>query len=322
MKGGVVESAEREPVEGVYVSLEELVFLRAAGMGFHFLPRQPIQSLLSGRHASRLRGRGLMFEEMRAYVPGDDIRSIDWKATARAGDPFVRVYNEERERPVILVVDQSVSMFFGSRERLKSVTAAHAAALAAWRVIHVGDRVGALVFNDEEHVYIKPQRSVRNAMRILGVVQAFNHRLDAGKTRTTDRGSLDRILEQVAAVAHHDYLIVLITDYEGAGSTTREWVTRIRRHNDIISVAVTDPLEESLPGVGTLVVSDGAMQVPVDTSDSGVRNRYAEATEDKKSRIENVASIFDVPCMFLSTEGEVTSQVRVALGYSPRTRRV
>ena len=317
----MVETAHREPIAGVYVSLDELVFLRAAGSGFHFLPRQPIQSLLSGRHASRLRGRGLMFEEMRAYVPGDDIRSIDWKATARTGDPFVRVYTEERERPVLLVVDQSISMFFGSQDRLKSVTAAHAAALAAWRVLHVGDRIGALVFSDTDHVYIKPQRSSRNAMRILGVVRDFNHRLDAETGDATEPGALDRILGQVAQIAPHDYLIVLITDYEGAGPTTREWVTRIRRHNDIISVVVTDPLEEALPEVGTLVVSDGEMQVPVNTSDPGVRDRFGEEVVDRKRRIKEVADIFDVPCMFLSTEGEVAAQVREALGYSPRTRR-
>ena len=132
----------------VYADLDALVRLQFEAQGFSFLPRQPINSVLNGRHASRLRGRGLDFEDLRDYVVGDDIRNIDWRATARTGRTHVRVYTEERDRPVWLVVNQRQSMFFGSRERMKSVTAAEAAALAAWRVLGGGDRVGAMIFDD------------------------------------------------------------------------------------------------------------------------------------------------------------------------------
>ena len=106
--------------------------------------------MLNGRHVSRLRGRGLNFEEMRGYLPGDDIRSIDWKATARTGTPHVRVFTEERDRPALVVVDQRMSMFYGSRLNMKSVTAAEAAAIAAFRVLDAGDRIGGIVFNETE----------------------------------------------------------------------------------------------------------------------------------------------------------------------------
>ncbi|HOY58120.1 MAG TPA: DUF58 domain-containing protein, partial [Verrucomicrobiota bacterium] len=119
----------------VTVTLEELIRLKAEARGFTFLARQPLTSLLAGRHASRLRGRGLAFEELRPYVPGDDVRSMDWKATARLRAPHVRVYSEERERPMLLVVDQRRPMFFGSRRAMKSVTAAQTAAVAAWRAL-------------------------------------------------------------------------------------------------------------------------------------------------------------------------------------------
>ncbi|MEM9731030.1 MAG: DUF58 domain-containing protein, partial [Myxococcota bacterium] len=153
--------APRDPVPNVYVDLHELAALKHAGQSFAFLPRQPVTSLLSGRRASRLRGRGLSFEEMRLYQPGDDPRTIDWKATARTRETHVRVYTEERERPAMLVVDQRLSMFFGSRGALKSVAAVRAAALSAWRVVGVGDRVGAIVFDDSRIVDHKPQRSDR-----------------------------------------------------------------------------------------------------------------------------------------------------------------
>jgi uncharacterized protein (DUF58 family) len=141
----------RHPVdERVHVSLHRLMRLQHAAAGFSFLPRQPVTSLLSGRHASRLRGRGLNFEEIRAYQAGDDIRMIDWKVTARTREAHSRVFTEERDRPGLLLVDQRVNMFFGTRVYMKSVTAAEVAALSAWRLLKATDRVGALVFNDTQ----------------------------------------------------------------------------------------------------------------------------------------------------------------------------
>src|SRR5262249_19246619 len=133
---------------GVYAKLKDLVLLRQQASGFSLLPRQPIHSLLAGRHTSKLRGRGLNFAEIRRYLPGDDIRQIDWKVTARTRQPQSRVYTEERERPVLMVVDQRLGMFFGSQRAMKSVTAVEAAALVAWRTIAVKDRIGLVLFND------------------------------------------------------------------------------------------------------------------------------------------------------------------------------
>ena len=142
------ESAAAIP--GVYVDLDELIALDRRDRRVSFLPRQPVRSLLSGRYASRMRGRGLNFEEIRDYRSGDDVRSIDWKVTARLRKPHVRVFNEERDRQALLVVDQRLTMFFGSRLAMKSVTAAQAAAIGAWRILAVGDRVGGIVFNDRD----------------------------------------------------------------------------------------------------------------------------------------------------------------------------
>ena len=119
------------PDPRIVADLSRLVALQFKACGFSFLPRQPVHSLLSGRHGSRIRGRGLNFEEIRAYRPGDDVRTIDWKVTARMRSPHSRVFTEERDRPVLLLVDQRIDMFFGSRLYMKSVTAAEAAALAA-----------------------------------------------------------------------------------------------------------------------------------------------------------------------------------------------
>src|SRR6201991_3426304 len=165
---------------GVYVSFEDLVALEFRGRKVSFLPRQPVHSLLSGRFASRMRGRGLNFEEIRDYRSGDDVRQIDWKVTARLQKPHVRVFNEERDRETLLVVDQRLSMFFGSRLSMKSVTAAQAAAIGAWRVLGVGDRVGAIVFNDSDLIEIKARRSRATVLQILATIVAQNQALGVG----------------------------------------------------------------------------------------------------------------------------------------------
>src|SRR6516162_894360 len=168
------DMAEAETgMPGVYIDLDDLIALEYRGRKVSFLPRQPVHSLLSGRFASRMRGRGLNFEEIRDYRSGDDVRSIDWKVTARLQKPHVRVFNEERDRQALLVVDQRLSMFFGSRLAMKSVTAAEAAAIGAWRVLGVGDRVGAVVFNDRDLVEIKARRSRATVLQILNAVVAL-----------------------------------------------------------------------------------------------------------------------------------------------------
>src|SRR5690349_6216518 len=161
----------------ITVTKDELIRLRHKARGFSFLPRQPVHSILTGRHASRLRGRGLNFEELRPYYPGDDTRTIDWNATARQRDPFIRVYTEERDRAVILLVDQRLTMFFGSRRAVKSVTVAEIAAASAWRVTSLGDRIGAVVFSDDAIVTVKPQARDAGAMNVISAVVKANQDL-------------------------------------------------------------------------------------------------------------------------------------------------
>jgi len=191
------EAQSRTP--GVHVDLDELIALEHRGRRVSFLPHQPVHSLLSGRFASRMRGRGLNFEEIRDYRPGDDVRSIDWKVTARLQKPHVRVFNEERDRQALLVVDQRLSMFFGSRLAMKSVTAAQAAAIGAWRVLGAGDRVGAIVFNDHDLVEINARRSRATVLQILSAIVAQNQELGVGRGLVTAPIMLNTALETCRA---------------------------------------------------------------------------------------------------------------------------
>jgi uncharacterized protein (DUF58 family) len=307
--------------EGVYADLDALIRLQFQARGFSFLPRQPVHSLLAGRHASRLRGRGLNFEEIRRYLPGDDIRNMDWHITARTRKPHVRVYTEERDRPVLLVVDQRLSMFFGSQWAMKSVVAAEATALAAWRALHVGDRVAALVFDDGDVVEVAPHRSRRQVMRVLQAVVEKNHALRVDAPRQAGPAMLNRVLERAVRLAKHDYLVCLIGDAAGADQETIRLVTLLGTHNDVLLVFVYDPLEAQLPDAGRLVVAEGALQLEVNTSDRGLRQRYNAEFEQRLERIRELLRQREMPVLPLSTGLGVAEQVRELLGHRPSVRR-
>ena len=298
----------------VYASLDELMRLRFKASGFSFLPRQPIHSILSGRHASRLRGRGLNFEELRGYLPGDDTRNIDWKVTARTNKPHVRIYTEEKDRTVWLLVDQRMSMFFGSRWKMKSVVAAEATAVAAWRVLSQGDRVGAVIFDDSEIRVVPPQRSEERVAQILKQVISMNHALNARSGIRPEPRMLNRALERVASLARHDCLVCLVGDGSGIDEATRKHVTRLTEHNDVISVFIFDPLERALPEAGQLIFSDGLDELEFNTADKSMRQAFSQDFQRRLDRMKATSRRHAIPLIPVHTAAPVLEQVRERLG--------
>ncbi len=298
----------------VYADLDELVRLRYKASGFSFLPRQPVHSILSGQHSSRLRGRGLNFEELRHYLPGDDTRNIDWKVTARTREPYVRVYTEEKDRTVWLLVDQRMSMFFGSCWKMKSVVAAEAAAVAAWRVLSAGDRVGALIYDDEDMAVVPPHRSQERVMQILKKIMEKNHAMNAGSQVKPGLHMLNRALQRVAALARHDCLICLIGDGTGIDADTRKYVTRLTEHNDVLSVFIHDPLEKEIPEAGRLAFSDGSKQIEFNTAEKALREAYANDFQQRIERMKSTSRKHSIPLLPIHTAAPVLEQVRDLLG--------
>jgi uncharacterized protein (DUF58 family) len=294
-----------KPDTRIHVSLAHLRSLRAAAGGLSFLPRQPSGSLLNGRHASRLRGRGLNFEEIRDYLPGDDVRSIDWKVTARTGSPHVRVFTEERDRPALLVVDQRMSMFFGSTLNMKAVTAAEAAAIAAFRVLDASDRVGGIVFNDEHQVDIVPRRSQRTVFALLESIVEMNSELNADLAVRPTPASLNRVLGSVARIAHHDHLIVVFSDFDGIDDMTHRRLSGIAAHNDVLLVLVYDPLADGIESSSRTIIGDGAMQAEVDFGSSSIRDAVNRFSRSRLEKIHDWQSSINLSVLPLSS-GEAT----------------
>jgi uncharacterized protein (DUF58 family) len=300
--------------ERVHVSLHRLLRLQHAAAGFSFLPRQPVTSLLSGRHASRLRGRGLNFEEIRAYQAGDDIRMIDWKVTARTREAHSRVFTEERDRPGLLLVDQRVNMFFGTRVSMKSVTAAEAAALSAWRLLKATDRVGALVFNDTQVTHIRPHRSQATVMRILEAIVAMNGTLQANLDTPPNSAMLNRVLESAVQLAGHDYLVMVISDFDGADDNTRRCLMKLMQHNDVLGVLVHDPSATRLPPSQDLVITDGHLQIELPLDRQRVRRDLHEFASGRIAHVLEWQADIGVPMLPLSTAEDVVLQVSRLLG--------
>jgi uncharacterized protein (DUF58 family) len=299
---------------GAYAKLDALIALQSRARGFSLLRSQPAHSLLYGRRASHVRGRGLDFEELREYVAGDDVRSIDWRVTARATKPYVRVYSEERDRPTMIVVDQRINMFFGSRVSMKSVVAAEIAALAAWRVFQQGDRVGAVVFNDAETNAIRMHRSRANVLRILDSIVKQNRELRGDAPARSRPERLNEVLHRVSELCRHDALIVIASDYDGADNVTRDLLMRLTQSNDVVCCLTYDPLAVKMPSADQLVVSDGELQVELPLGQEKIRQSILSASEGRIRSILAWHKELAIPVLPISTANPVPDQLRHLLG--------
>jgi uncharacterized protein (DUF58 family) len=305
----------------VYVSLAQLMALEFKARDLSFLARQPQGSILAGNHASRLRGRGLNFDELRRYQPGDDLRHLDWRASLRTGKPVVRTFTEERDRPALIVVDQRMSMFFGSQRSFKSALAAELAALAAWMVFNAGDRVGGLVFNDQRIDSIAPLRSRKRVEALLSRVAQQNQALNAGNPDAEDEDQLDKALQRCLALAGHDHLICIVSDFAGAGERTLQLMRQLRAHNDVIALQVYDPLALKLPSDGRLLVTQGQLQVELAVEKRSVHQPLGDYLGGRLKDVATLLRRSQVPLMMFSTAEEAHAQLRAELGKSAGPRR-
>jgi uncharacterized protein (DUF58 family) len=299
----------------INVDLAHLRTLEGRARSISFQPRQPSRSILSGQHASKIKGRGLNFEELRHYATGDDVRTIDWKVTARTGAPYVRVYTEERDRPVLLLVDQRMSMFFGSVLNMKSVTAAEAAALAAFRVRAKGDRVGGIIFDDNGLNEVRPQSSALSLNRFLSILAKANGSLHADAP-SKKLVPLSQPVKAAARIAKSGALVLVFSDFDGWDAETETSLRTIARHNELILFSVVDPTSRQLPSQLKMVLSDGALQAEVNIGNDTVRRKVADFTAVRLAALYEFAAKNKVPVIPLTTAEETLPQLLRLLGGS------
>lgn len=235
-----------------------------------------VNQRVAGEYHSVFKGQGIEFEEVRPYIPGDDIRSIDWNVTARAGEAHIKRYREERERTVFFVVDLSASSRFGTRGEFKSERAAEICAVLALAAIANNDRVGLLIVTDRIELLVPPRKGRRHVLRLVREVLAYE---------PTGHGTnLALGLDHLQHVLHHRAVVFLISDFLTEGFEMP--LSMVARRHDLIAVAVEDPFEQSLPDAGLIEVRDGETGewLVVDTSDRRLRERFARQSEDRRER--------------------------------------
>ncbi|KZZ34134.1 hypothetical protein A3755_06570, partial [Oleiphilus sp. HI0085] len=242
--------------QGPYTSVQALARLRWQAKNLKLRKAKAISRPQSGSHLSKFRGRGMEFAEVRVYQPGDDVRSIDWRVTARRQTPHTKLFNEERERPLLVICDQSKSQFFGSKHSFKSVRAAEAAALFAWSALDHNDRVGGIVFSDIAHHEVKPARSRKSVMQYINFLSQFNQALNIEDSKIPPSFSLDKALIEAVRLAKPGTLIVIISDFLHFNQETEKALKALSRHNELLFIRSYDPLEEELPPPGLHPVSD------------------------------------------------------------------
>jgi len=274
------------------------------------------RALMAGAHLSRFQGRGVEFDEARPYQPGDDVRSIDWRVTARTGKPHTKLFREERERPALLMLDFRPPMFFATRGALKAVVAAECAALLAWSVVHQGDRVGSLLFDAGDDIMpsvIRPARGKRAVMRLLG--DLVHHR--QWRQRQMQFGMpFFRALKYASHIARTGSLLMIVSDARGLDSACESLLKQLLRHHDIVFVLVYDPFEAAMQDVGMLHASDGQSVHHLDTSAAGVRRRHAEQFSTRRQCLQQLARL---PGFFLiqcATTDDPHSVLQSSLGIS------
>jgi uncharacterized protein (DUF58 family) len=260
--------------QGAYCSLDHLIALRHSAKDLKLTTKRRALSSLAGPNRTNFRGRGIDFEEVRQYQPGDDIRSIDWRVTARSGKPHTKLFREERERPTLLIIDQRANMFFGSRCCFKSVLAAQIGALLAWSALASGDRVGGLVFNDHQHQEIRPKRSRHSVLQLLSLTNQYNRELNKEQINASHSVRLADIAGDLMRIAKPGSAVYFVSDLDGFDEDTEKLFYHISRHNDVTCLLPYDLMESELPRDGYYNFSNGEQRFGLYTGESKLRQRY------------------------------------------------
>lgn len=297
---------EQNGTDGVTPQLAELLWYQRHTKVLDLTPHMAIQSKLAGTYLAKSKGRGMEFDEVRHYQSGDDVRTIDWRVTARTGKVHTKLFREEKERPVFILTDLGTSMRFGSSLLFKSVQASHLAALIAWHVKQRGDKLGGLVFSQHQHIELKPQS------RSHGVLRYFHALTGVHQASEGNRGlGLNEALSQLRRLIRPGSLLYILSDFTGFSEDGLRHIRAIRQHNEVTCCPVTDPLELALPSGsnGLAAVSDGATTGYIELGSDTIQQRYASAQQQLQAQLKQQISQLGCKWLPITAAEPVLSQL-------------
>ncbi len=287
-----------EPGSPVRIDLAGLIRLKPAGEKIR-LSTPRIRATAIGGHLSPFKGRGVEFDESRPYQAGDDLRTIDWRVTARTGKPYTKVFREERNRPVFAWVDFRDSMMFATRGAFKSVIAAQTAALLAWSAVGNGDQLGGLVFSDTTHEELRPRLGRRAALRLLQQIASAEGWDTPGKP--DDAGASLHALQRMTRVARPGSMLFLLSDFAFLDDDAERHVRQLAARSDVFLFHIYDPVEVELPPPGRYRISTSGGTFTLDTSDPATRERHRHVFQDRHARLSALSGLPGVRLMACST---------------------
>lgn len=298
--------------DAVSVTHHSLIALRVAGERL-VLPSGRIRAARAGGSRSPFKGRGMEFEESRRYQPGDDIRHMDWRVTARTGEAHTKLFREERERPTLFGVDLRRGMFFATRGVFKSVMACRLAALLAWRGNRDGDRVGGVLWTGASHRQVRPARGTRG---VLGLVRALCE--IAGEppaTGSTEPAGMEALALRLRRVANPGSRIYVASDFRGLNQQARDLFAQSARHSDLVFLMIHDPIEAELPPPGRYRVRDGERELVIDTRSARRRQRYRARFQERRAAVEQFCGQASIRFLGCPTDAEPAGLLRRKLGH-------
>jgi len=272
-----------------------------------------IRAQFNGQYLSTFKGRGMEFDESRPYQAGDDIRSIDWRVTARTGKTYTKVFREERERPVLLWVDYRQPMFFGTQQHFKSVLAAKIAALLAWSTSHHGDRLGGLIFSEASHIELRPSRGKAASLHFIKQL-AQHSAWDTTITNETQLKTSADALSRLQHVSKPGSLIFLISDFRNMDSIGWSQLSKLSRNTDIILISIHDPLEQQLPPAGHYKMSDGEKELTLNTYNKKYRSEYQQRFLEHQTELQNISQKMGMHHLSISTEDNFLATLQQKTG--------
>ncbi len=302
------------------VDLAELIALRLR------VPRAPrlhaatARASRAGGHASRLRGRGMDYLESRAYQPGDDVRHLDWRLTARSGQLHTKLFQEERERSLLLLLDCNPGMYFGTRQRFKSVQAARAAALAAWFAAQAGERVGVLAFGVCRDIQ-RAATGPRGALSVCGALARWDQHSNSQSAGHAIEETLAAALQRVRPLLQSASRILLISDGQACGEAGQSRLLPLCRHSRVAVLTVADVLELSLPPAGRYPLEHDGRREICDLGSSAARRDFLHTLGAGPARLTQLSTALGLPHRAIDTCSDPLDAVGALLGQRSRTVR-
>ena len=291
-------------------SLSQLIKLRYGARELTGFPKIQARQMLAGGHKSRFRGRGMDFDQVRIYQPGDDVRSIDWRVTARTQVPHTKIFSEERERPILVISDLRSPMFFGS-QRLKSVVACEISAALAWAGLAANDRAGGLVFGPQQQVDIKSRRSHHAVLQFIHALHEYSAQLIEPQT---DRYSLADILEESRQFILPGSTVFIVSDFHDLDNNCERHLFELARHGNLNFCHVYDDIETELPPPSVYAVTDGQHQTMLDSSNTQLRQRFVDAFSQRSQHLRKLSEQLSAGLLLFNSADSVMSVLARAYG--------